>query len=86
MDSFSIAVIGADGVGKSQFIRTAMSLPPPPKSILPAPDPKPVTARIVFDNVPYAVTLFELDLQYFESEFFDECSRQPVYAIFEIKS
>ncbi|KAI0187185.1 ras guanine nucleotide exchange factor domain-containing protein [Xylaria flabelliformis] len=76
MDSFSIAVIGADGVGKSQFIRTAMSLPPPPKSILPAPDPKPVTARIVFDNVPYAVTLFELDLQYFESEFFDDQYRQ----------
>ncbi|KAI8949530.1 RAP guanine nucleotide exchange factor 4 [Xylaria longipes] len=76
MESFSIAVIGADGVGKSQFIRTAMSLPPPPKSLLPAPDPKPVTARILLDNVPYAVTLFELDLQYFESEFFDDQYRQ----------
>ncbi|KAI0198715.1 RAP guanine nucleotide exchange factor 4 [Astrocystis sublimbata] len=76
MDSFSIAVIGADGVGKSQFIRTAMSLPPPPKSNLPAPDPKPVTARIIIDNVPYAVTLFELDPQYFESEFFDDQFRQ----------
>ncbi|KAI0485450.1 RAP guanine nucleotide exchange factor 4 [Xylaria cf. heliscus] len=76
MESFSIAVIGADGVGKSQFIRTAMSLPPPPKSDLPPPDPKPVTARIVVDNVPYAVTLFELDLQYFESEFFDDQYRQ----------
>ncbi|KAI0459009.1 RAP guanine nucleotide exchange factor 4 [Xylaria acuta] len=76
MESFSIAVIGADGVGKSQFIRTAMSLPHPPKSILPAPDPKPVTARILVDSVPYAVTLFELDLQYFESEFFDDQYRQ----------
>ncbi|GAW13177.1 hypothetical protein ANO14919_025570 [Xylariales sp. No.14919] len=76
MESFSIAVIGASGVGKSQFIRTAMSLPPLPKPQVPTPDPKPMTARIVVDNVPYAVALFELDLQYFESEPFDGPYRQ----------
>lgn len=76
MESLSIAVIGANGAGKSHFIRTAMSLPPPPKnSPLPA-DSKPTTARIVVDNVPYAVALFELDLQYFESEYPEGQCRQ----------
>lgn len=76
MESLSIAVIGAYGVGKSQFIQTAMSLPPSPKPLPPSPDPKPITARIVIDNVPYTVALFELDLQYFESEYFDGQHRQ----------
>ncbi|KAI1275778.1 RAP guanine nucleotide exchange factor 4 [Xylaria sp. FL0933] len=76
MESLSIAVIGASGVGKSQFIRTAMSLPPPSKPLAPPSDPKTVTARIVVDNVPYSVALFELDLQYFESEYFDGQHRQ----------
>ncbi|KAK6955247.1 hypothetical protein Daesc_002878 [Daldinia eschscholtzii] len=30
------------------------------------PGPNPTTARINIDNVPYAVTLFELDLEYFD--------------------
>ncbi|TGJ86786.1 hypothetical protein E0Z10_g1947 [Xylaria hypoxylon] len=76
MESLSIAVIGASGVGKSQFIRTAMSLPPLPKPQIPTSDPKPTTARIVVDNVPYPVALFELDLQYFESESFDGRNQQ----------
>ncbi|KAI0974787.1 RAP guanine nucleotide exchange factor 4 [Xylaria arbuscula] len=76
MESLSIAVIGASGVGKTQFIRTAMSLPPPSKPLTPPSDPKTVTARIVVDNVPYTVALFELDLQYFESEYFDGQCRQ----------
>lgn len=76
MESLSIAVIGAYGVGKSQFIQTAMSLPPSSKPLPPSPDPKPITARIVLDNVPYTVALFELDLQYFESEYFDGQHRQ----------
>ncbi|KAI1428044.1 RAP guanine nucleotide exchange factor 4 [Xylaria sp. FL1777] len=76
MESLSIAVIGASGVGKSHFIRTAMSLPPPPKPVDPPSDPKPMTARIVVDNVSYAVALFELDLQYFESEYFNGQGRQ----------
>ncbi len=76
MECLSIAVIGASGVGKSQFIRTAMSLPPPPKPLVSPPDPKTMTARIVVDNVSYTVALFELDLQYFESEYFDGQHRQ----------
>ncbi|GAP89014.1 hypothetical protein SAMD00023353_3400960 [Rosellinia necatrix] len=76
MESLSIAVIGANGAGKSHFIRTAMSLPPPPQPQPTTPDPKPTTARVVVDNVPYAVALFELDLQYFESEHYDGQCRQ----------
>ncbi|KAJ3566699.1 hypothetical protein NPX13_g7036 [Xylaria arbuscula] len=76
MESLSIAVIGAYGVGKTQFIRTAMSLPPSSKPQTPSADPKTMTARIVVDNVPYSVALIELDLQYFESEYFDGQQRQ----------
>ncbi|KAI0402126.1 RAP guanine nucleotide exchange factor 4 [Xylaria palmicola] len=76
MESLSIAVIGADGVGKSQFIRTAMSLPTPAEPLPPTPDPKPVTARISVDKIPYGVTLFEMDPQYFDSEYFDDQHRQ----------
>ncbi|KAI1418240.1 ras GEF [Hypoxylon sp. FL1857] len=59
MESINICVIGANGVGKSHFIQKAMSLPR-------IPGPNPTTARINIDNVPYAVTLFELDLEYFD--------------------
>ncbi|KAI0837318.1 ras GEF [Hypoxylon sp. FL0890] len=59
MESINICVIGANGVGKSHFIQKAMSLPR-------VPGPNPTTARINIDNVPYAVTLFELDLEYFD--------------------
>ncbi|KAI2784099.1 ras GEF [Daldinia loculata] len=59
MESINISVIGANGVGKSHFIQRAMSLPR-------MPGPNPTTARINIDNVPYAVTLFELDLEYFD--------------------
>ncbi|KAI3327990.1 ras GEF [Xylariaceae sp. AK1471] len=59
MESLNIAVIGANGVGKSHFIQKAMSLAR-------TPGPNPTTARIAVDNVPYAVTLFELDLEYFD--------------------
>ncbi|KAI5928291.1 ras GEF [Camillea tinctor] len=59
MESLNIAVIGANGVGKSHFIQRAMSL-----SRIPGPNP--TTARINIDNMPYAVTLFELDLEYFD--------------------
>ncbi|KAF2965422.1 hypothetical protein GQX73_g8151 [Xylaria multiplex] len=77
METLSIAVIGASGVGKSQFIRTAMSLPPLSKPQASSSDPKPMTARVLVDNVPYAVALFELDLQYFESESFDGQVKWP---------
>ncbi|KAI0181464.1 ras GEF [Hypoxylon sp. FL1284] len=59
MEGINICVIGANGVGKSHFIQRAMSLPR-------IPGPNPTTARINIDNVPYAVTLFELDLEYFD--------------------
>ncbi|KAI1388860.1 ras GEF [Hypoxylon trugodes] len=59
MESINICVIGANGVGKSHFVQRAMSLPR-------VPGPNPTTARINIDNVPYAVTLFELDLEYFD--------------------
>lgn len=59
MESINIVVIGANGVGKSHFIQKALSLTRTPGS-------QPSTARINIDHVPYAVTLFELDLEYFD--------------------
>lgn len=59
MEGFNIAVIGANGVGKSHFIQRAMSLPR-------IPGPHPTTARVQIDNVPYAILLLELDLEYFD--------------------
>lgn len=59
MESVNIAVIGANGVGKSHFIQRAMSLSR-------VPGIQPSTARINLDHIPYAVTLFELDLEYFD--------------------
>ncbi|KAH8195597.1 hypothetical protein TruAng_010227 [Truncatella angustata] len=59
MESINIAVIGANGVGKSHFIQRALSLSRPPGS-------QPSAARINIDHVPYAVSLFELDLEYFD--------------------
>jgi GTPase SAR1 family protein len=59
MESINIVVIGANGVGKSHFIQKALSLTRTPSS-------QPSTARINIDHVPYAVTLFELDLEYFD--------------------
>ncbi len=59
MEYLNVAVIGANGVGKTQFIQRAMSLPR-------TPGPNATTARINIDNLPYAVTLFELDLEYFD--------------------
>lgn len=61
MENLNIAVIGANGVGKSHFIQRAMSLPR-------APGHNPSTTRINIDNLPYAVTLIELDLEYFDVE------------------
>lgn len=59
MEGFNIAVIGANGVGKSHFIQRAMSLPR-------VPGPHPTTARVHIDNVPFAILLLELDLEYFD--------------------
>ncbi|KAI0484289.1 ras GEF [Xylariaceae sp. FL0804] len=59
MESLTIAVIGAKGVGKSHFIQRCLSL-----SRVPGPNLS--TARISIDSIPYAVTLFDLDLEYFD--------------------
>ena len=59
MESINIACIGANGVGKSHFIQRALGLSK-------APGAQPTAARIFIDNVPYAVTVFELDLEYFD--------------------
>lgn len=59
MESINIVVIGANGVGKSHFVQRALSLSRTPGSL-------PSTARINIDHVPYVVTLFELDLEYFD--------------------
>lgn len=59
MDSINIAIIGANGVGKSHFIQKSMSLSRVPGA-------QPTTARVNIDHVPYAVTLIELDLGYFD--------------------
>ena len=58
MDTVNIAVIGADGVGKSSFIQRALRSRPPTTSIS--------AARIDVDGVPHIVTLIELDLEYFD--------------------
>ncbi|ORY64369.1 ras guanine nucleotide exchange factor [Pseudomassariella vexata] len=59
MEAINVVVIGANGVGKSNFIQRAMALSR-------APGAQPTMARINIDNMPYAVTLFELDLEYFD--------------------
>ncbi|KAI0395996.1 ras GEF [Xylariaceae sp. FL0594] len=59
MEGLNIAVIGANGVGKSHFIQKAMSLGR-------VPGPNPATIRMTIDNILYPVTLFELDLEYFD--------------------
>jgi len=59
MESLNVAVIGANGVGKSHFIQKVMGLAR-------VPGPNPTTARLSVDNILYLVTLFELDLEYFD--------------------
>ncbi|KAH8899626.1 ras GEF [Thozetella sp. PMI_491] len=66
MDSINIAVIGAEGVGKSAFIQRALRLPRPPTANL-------TQLRQDVDGIPHAVTLTELDL-----ELFDVDPDQPV--------
>ncbi|KAK3320867.1 ras guanine nucleotide exchange factor domain-containing protein [Cercophora scortea] len=58
MEAINLAVIGADGVGKSSFIQRAMRLPQPPGMNVTA-------LREDIDGTPYLVTLVELDLEAF---------------------
>ncbi|KAG5928195.1 hypothetical protein E4U42_001135 [Claviceps africana] len=66
MESYNIAIIGADGVGKSSFVQRALNLAHPPTTYS-------SSVRMVVDNVTHVVTLLELDLEHFELD-----SSQPV--------
>lgn len=59
MDSYNIAVIGADAVGKSTFVQRVLGLSRPPVT-------NSSNGRVVVDNVTHVVTLLELDLEHFE--------------------
>ncbi len=59
METINIAVIGADGVGKSAFIQRALRLPRPPNTNING-------IRSDVEGVPHIVTLIELDLEYFD--------------------
>ncbi|QUC21069.1 uncharacterized protein UV8b_05312 [Ustilaginoidea virens] len=59
MESYSIAIIGADAVGKSTFVQQALGLDSPLATT-------PSTIRLVLDQVTYSVTLHELHLQHCE--------------------
>ncbi len=61
MDTVNIAVIGADGVGKSSFIQRALRLPRPPTTNI-------TSLRQDVDGIPHVVTLVELDLEIFDVE------------------
>ncbi|KAF4455984.1 hypothetical protein F53441_1797 [Fusarium austroafricanum] len=59
MESFNIAIIGSTGVGKSSFVQRVLGLSRPPIS-------NASSVRMLVDNNSHAVTLLELDLEYFE--------------------
>ncbi|KAK4212864.1 hypothetical protein QBC37DRAFT_287160 [Rhypophila decipiens] len=59
METVNIAVIGADGVGKSAFIQRALSLSRPPGLNV-------TTVRLDVDGVLYLVTIVELDIEGFD--------------------
>lgn len=59
MESYTIAVIGTAGAGKSTFIQKVLGLSRPPIGSSAA-------VRLVVDNVTQGVCLFELDLENFD--------------------
>ncbi|KAG6010282.1 hypothetical protein E4U21_007331 [Claviceps maximensis] len=59
MESYNIAIIGVDGVGKSSFVQRALNLAHPPTTYS-------SSVRMTVDNVTHVVTLLELDLEHFE--------------------
>ncbi|GAB0136673.1 hypothetical protein EsDP_00004967 [Epichloe bromicola] len=59
MESYNVAIIGADAVGKSTFVQRALNLARPPIA-------NSSSVRMVVDQVPHVVTLLELDLEHFE--------------------
>ncbi|KAK4189951.1 ras guanine nucleotide exchange factor A [Podospora australis] len=66
MEAINIAIIGAEGVGKSAFVqRTLRASRPPSQNIM--------TFRHHLDGTPYNITLVELDLEGIELD-----PRQPI--------
>ncbi len=59
METLNIAVIGADGVGKSAFVQRALRMPRPPNTNING-------IRLDVEGVAYIVTLIELDLEHFD--------------------
>ncbi|KOS22585.1 Ras guanine nucleotide exchange factor A [Escovopsis weberi] len=59
MESFDIAIIGADGAGKSTFIQRVLGQPRPPMS-------NASNLRFVIDSTTHMITLLELDIESFE--------------------
>ncbi|EFX03973.1 Ras guanyl-nucleotide exchange factor [Grosmannia clavigera kw1407] len=59
MEAVNIAVIGANGVGKSAFVQRALRLNRPPTSNINA-------IRLDVESIPHVVALIELDLEYFD--------------------
>ncbi|OAA60633.1 RAP guanine nucleotide exchange factor 4 [Cordyceps fumosorosea ARSEF 2679] len=59
METFTIAVIGSAGAGKSTFIQKVLGLSRPPIA-------SSASVRLVVDNVTHGVSLFELDLENFD--------------------
>lgn len=59
METVNIAVIGADGVGKSAFVQRALRLPKPPSQSI-------TGIHLNVEGRPFVVALIELDLEHFE--------------------
>ncbi|OAR02478.1 hypothetical protein LLEC1_07632, partial [Akanthomyces lecanii] len=59
MESYTIAVIGSAGAGKSTFIQRVLGLSRPPIA-------NPASDRLVVDNVTQGICLFELDVENFD--------------------
>lgn len=59
IESYNIAIVGADAVGKTTFVQRALNLARPPVT-------NPFSVRIMVDSVTHVVTLLELDLEQFE--------------------
>ena len=68
MDSINIAVIGADGVGKSAFIQRALRLSRMPNTNI-------TSVPHDVDGIPHVIVLVELDIEVFD----DVDPAQPVH-------
>ncbi|KAH8842118.1 hypothetical protein MCOR07_004222 [Pyricularia oryzae] len=67
MDTLNIAVLGADGVGKSTFIQRALRAPRPPGNNI-------TTVRLDLDGTALRATFLEVDTEFLEVE-----EKQPIH-------